>query len=56
MPHTVVQLQDVVTTATGMQRRVELGNTVATLGDVNKRVEQTSVNNISDFSSRNRRE
>jgi TonB-linked SusC/RagA family outer membrane protein len=45
----VVQLQDVVTTATGLQRRVELGNTVSTLGDVNKRVEQTSVANISDL-------
>jgi len=49
MPRAVVQLQDVVTTATGLQRRVELGNTVATLGDVNKRVEQTSVANISDL-------
>jgi TonB-linked SusC/RagA family outer membrane protein len=49
MPHAIVQLQDVVTTATGMQRRVELGNTVATLGDVNKRVEQTSVSSISDL-------
>ncbi len=35
----VVQLADVVTTATGEQRRVELGNAVSTLGDVNKRVE-----------------
>jgi TonB-linked SusC/RagA family outer membrane protein len=45
----IVQLADVVTTATGLQRRVELGNTVATLGDVNKRVEQTAVSSIGDL-------
>ncbi len=46
---TVVQLADVVTTATGQQRRIELGNSVATLGDVSKRVEQTSITNMSDL-------
>jgi hypothetical protein len=30
----VVQLQEVVTTATGQQRRVEIGNAVSTLGDI----------------------
>lgn len=45
----VVQLADVVTTATGQQRRIELGNSVATLGDVSKRVEQTSITNMSDL-------
>ena len=29
----VVQLQEIVTTATGQQRRVELGNTIATFGE-----------------------
>ena len=33
-------LQEIVTTATGQQRRVELGNAIATLGDVAKRVEE----------------
>jgi TonB-linked SusC/RagA family outer membrane protein len=49
MTASVVQLNDVVTTATGQQRRIELGNSVATLGDVSKRVEQTSVTNMSDL-------
>ena len=39
----VVRLQDVVTTATGEQRKIELGNNIETLGDVTKRVEQTSM-------------
>ena len=34
MKQAVVQLQEIVTTATGDQRRVELGNAVTTLGDV----------------------
>ena len=45
----VVQLQEIVTTATGQQRRVEIGNTIATLGDVSKRVEESPVTNISDL-------
>ena len=45
----VVQLQEIVTTATGEQRKVELGNTVSTLGDVSKRVETSSVTNMSDL-------
>jgi len=45
----IVKLAEVVTTATGQQRRVELGNTVATLGDVSARVEETPVSNISDL-------
>jgi TonB-linked SusC/RagA family outer membrane protein len=46
---TVVRLEDVVTTATGQQRKIELGNAVATLGDVSARVEQTSITNMSDL-------
>ena len=42
----VVQLQEIVTTATGEQRKSELGNTIATLGDVSKRVETSSITNI----------
>jgi TonB-linked SusC/RagA family outer membrane protein len=45
----VVQLQDVVTTATGEQRRVELGNAISTLGDVGQRVETTPITNMSDL-------
>jgi TonB-linked SusC/RagA family outer membrane protein len=45
----VVQLQDVVTTATGEQRKIELGNSVATLGDVSTKVEQSSITNMSDL-------
>src|SRR5262249_39805948 len=36
----VAQLDEVVTTATGQQRRVELGNALATLGDVTARVQE----------------
>jgi len=44
-----VRLQEVVTTATGVQRRIELGNTVATLGDVSTRVEQRSITSVADL-------
>ncbi len=44
-----VRLQEIVTTATGVQRRIELGNTISTLGDVNMRVEQRSITNVSDL-------
>src|SRR6185437_3676560 len=49
MQQAVVQLQEIVTTATGEQRRVELGNAISTLGDVNKRVEESPVTNLSDL-------
>jgi TonB-linked SusC/RagA family outer membrane protein len=42
----VAQLDEVVTTATGQQRRAEIGNAVSTLGDVGKMVENTTVPNI----------
>jgi TonB-linked SusC/RagA family outer membrane protein len=45
----IVKLQEVVTTATGQQRKVELGNTIQTLGDVNARVEQTSITTMSEL-------
>jgi len=48
MEPAVVQLQEIVTTATGQQRRVELGNAIATFGDVNKQVEQSPVTNLAD--------
>lgn len=38
-----------VTTATGQQRRVELGNSVTTLGDVAKKVEEMKVTSIGDL-------
>lgn len=46
---TVIKLQEVVTTATGEQRKVELGNSLATLGDIGAKVEQSAVTNISDL-------
>jgi len=49
MKQAVVQLQEIVTTATGDQRRVELGNSVATLGDVGQKVETTPITNIGDL-------
>jgi TonB-linked SusC/RagA family outer membrane protein len=49
MQQAIVQLQEIVTTATGQQRRVEIGNTVATLGDVGKRVEETPITNAFDL-------
>jgi TonB-linked SusC/RagA family outer membrane protein len=45
----VAQLEEIVTTATGQQRRVELGNALATLGDVGKKVEQSPINTVSDL-------
>jgi TonB-dependent SusC/RagA subfamily outer membrane receptor len=45
----IVQLQEIVTTATGQQARSELGNSVSTLGDVTKRVETTPVNNLGEL-------
>ena len=45
----VVRLPDVVTTATGEQRRVELGNSVSTLGDVTQKVETTPINTMADL-------
>src|SRR5579872_3452972 len=45
----IVQLQDVVTTATGQQRKVELGNNIVTLGDVSTKLEQTPVTAMSEL-------
>jgi TonB-linked SusC/RagA family outer membrane protein len=44
----IVKLADVVTTATGEQRKVELGNTVAVI-DAARRVEQTPINTMNDL-------
>lgn len=44
-----VQLQEVVTTATGVQRRIELGNAISTLSDVGQRVEERQITNVSDL-------
>jgi TonB-linked SusC/RagA family outer membrane protein len=48
LERTLVVLQEVVTTATGTQRRVELGNAVSTI-DVAKRVEETPIKNMGDL-------
>jgi TonB-linked SusC/RagA family outer membrane protein len=48
MNQVVVKLQDVVTTATGEQRKVELGNALATI-DAARRVEETPISNIADL-------
>jgi TonB-linked SusC/RagA family outer membrane protein len=45
----IAQLEEVVTTATGQQRRVELGNAVSTLNDVPNRVENVPTHNLSDL-------
>jgi TonB-linked SusC/RagA family outer membrane protein len=44
----IAQLQEVVTTATGEQRRVEIGNAVSTI-DAAKRVEETPIHNMADL-------
>jgi TonB-linked SusC/RagA family outer membrane protein len=49
MEPAIVKLQEIVTTATGEQRRVELGNSVTTLGDVTARVETAPITNLSDL-------
>src|SRR5215467_1759757 len=48
MTQAVVQLQEVVTTATGEQRKVELGNALSTIS-APQRVEETPVTNIADL-------
>ena len=45
----VAQLEEIVTTATGQQRRVELGNAVSTLGNLDTKVQQSEINNVSDM-------
>jgi TonB-linked SusC/RagA family outer membrane protein len=45
----VVQLQEVVTTATGQSRRSELGNAVTTFGDVGKKVEEAKISTVADL-------
>jgi TonB-linked SusC/RagA family outer membrane protein len=49
MAQAIVQLQEIVTTATGQQRRVEIGNAVTTLGDIGEKVEQAPVTNLADL-------
>lgn len=49
LPVAVAQLEEVVTTATGQQRRVELGNAVSTLGNVGKNVEERQISSVSDM-------
>lgn len=44
-----VQLQEMVTTAIGQQRRVEIGNAVTNLGDISKKVETAPVSSLSDL-------
>jgi TonB-linked SusC/RagA family outer membrane protein len=49
LPTAVAQLEEVVTTATGQQRRVELGNSIATLGNVGQAVEDRQIANVADL-------
>jgi TonB-linked SusC/RagA family outer membrane protein len=44
-----IELQEVVITGTGAQRRQELGNSVTTFGNVSKAVEQGATNTFSDL-------
>ena len=48
MEPAIVQLQEVVTTATGEQRKVELGNAVSTINAA-ERVEASTINNMADL-------
>lgn len=48
LTQSVVKLQEVVTTATGEQRRVELGHSVATL-DVSQKIAESPVKNFGDL-------
>jgi len=48
MKAAVVQLQEVVTTATGDQRKVEIGNALSTIS-APQSVEQTAVSNLADL-------
>src|SRR6185503_4637625 len=45
----VAQLGEIVVTATGQQRKIELGNAVATLGDVGKNVETLPIHQMQDL-------
>jgi TonB-linked SusC/RagA family outer membrane protein len=45
----VAQLEEIVTTATGQARKVELGNAISTLGNVSEKVEQRQISNVSDL-------
>ncbi len=45
----VAQLEEIVTTATGQARKVELGNAVQTLGDVGNRVQTTQISTPADL-------
>jgi TonB-linked SusC/RagA family outer membrane protein len=45
----VIKLTEIVTTATGEQRRVELGNSVQTLGNIGEKVETAPVKNLQDL-------
>jgi TonB-linked SusC/RagA family outer membrane protein len=45
----IATLEEVVTTATGQQRKVELGNAISTLGDVGKRVSESEISNVTDL-------
>ncbi|MEO5813859.1 MAG: SusC/RagA family TonB-linked outer membrane protein [Gemmatimonadaceae bacterium] len=49
MVQAVVKLTEIVTTATGEQRRVELGHSVQTLGDIANNVETRPVTNLTDL-------
>jgi len=45
----IVKLTEIVTTATGEQRRIELGHSVQTLGDIGNKVETQPVTNLADL-------
>ncbi|MEP6619965.1 MAG: SusC/RagA family TonB-linked outer membrane protein [bacterium] len=49
MVQSIVKLTEIVTTATGEQRRVELGNSVQTLGDIGQKVETAPITNLADL-------
>jgi TonB-linked SusC/RagA family outer membrane protein len=49
MEQAVVKLAEIVTTATGEQRKVELGHSITTLGDIAQHVETSPIKNLADL-------
>lgn len=49
LAQSLIKLTEIVTTATGEQRKVELGNSVTTLGNIAEKVETRPVNNLADL-------
>jgi len=49
LAQSIIKLTEIVTTATGEQRRIELGHSVQTLDDIAQKVEQAAIKDIADL-------